>query len=1088
MNAIFMPIDALFQWLLPVLPSLQQLGEWAVSGSVLILIVLGLGAFLKGKLSCRVRYALWGVVLVRLLLPFQLPLSLPMSSAQAVPDAPDAWETTYVPVFPGQTQNIDDTHPYYQDLEPGYEGPGPWSQGYVERSEDGETVTTYLDCFTQAEILQLIWGVGVLAALLLILVPNVRFALRLEKMRKTLEIPDCPLPVYETEGLPSPCLFGLFHPAIYLTAEAAELSEGERRHVLAHELTHYHHKDHIWAALRCLCLALHWYNPLVWLAVLCSKRDGELACDEGTVERLGEAERIPYGRTLVGLVARRSLRPGDLVSCSTAMTGGKTTIQQRIALLVKKPETKRTALFLALSLAALAVVFTFAGGRAAEGWATDYNGFKSEIRQAQSIGYAPPLYSSQGYPDPITDEDLLEEARSLLYDKVHDLLTPVEADWGELVIHASTLTLVTQRGEEHQYFLCPWDGDVYVLAPAQWDAEGYTPVVVYPKEYTVTTALETLARQQRERNSSERTSLTQEEIDWFNEEFFNSGEKGTAIQNLFFASLYDQPQDIDLFQLFYLGGLDGESEALTPQERQAVVETGYSGMEPDCPCTKITRAEMDQTLFQYTGLTLDETNQYGLGSFTYLAEYDAYYHYHGDTNFTSVTVTSGTREGDLVYLTYESSYYFPDAQGRQLVATLRQTGEGYHFVANQVGVEISQGFSAEGMIFESDGNFAETAQTFGKALAQAYLALPENDPGAVTDALADSWTFTRTLPGEEDEFCIRLSLIVDPVEPNTIYWMAGAGLDQNEEGEWVLTREYRLERVEGNTWTCTEVGGNVSLSNDAAADYEKVLSAMAGLQTEDILSITPWDMGALPDGWADNLNREELAQFIREAAGQPRESLEGHNDEEWLDHSLWQVEVLISPGWSISLMAGRAEDQVSISEAITLTNCPGLYDLIRQAAGSGQTITVQNESVLACMDQVLAKELEQVRDPAITPDHPEAYLDAELTQLNPLATLDGGEEGTELHIYLYDFGFVMDDLANAPWAGGPWVDGRLRYHMYGYYKHLITLERDGRVERYVTYSNEYPLDEESYAQAYADGVMEYPTLAEFAARLLEEEG
>ena len=58
----------------------------------------------------------------------------------------------------------------------------------------------------------------------------------------------------------------------------------------------------------------------------------------------------------------------------------------------------------------------------------------------------------------------------------------------------------------------------------------------------------------------------------------------------------------------------------------------------------------------------------------------------------------------------------------------------------------------------------------------------------------------------------------------------------------------------------------------------------------------------------------------------------------------------------------------------------------------------------------------------------------------------------------------------------------------GYYKHLITLERDGRVERYVTYSNEYPLDEESYAQAYADGVMEYPTLAEFAARLLEEEG
>ena len=1088
MNAIFMPIDVLLQWMLPFLPDLRQLGEWAVSGSVLILVVLALRAVWKGKLSCRVRYALWGVVLVRLLLPFQLPLSLPVSSAQAVPDAPADWESTYVPVFPGQTQNIDDVHPYYQALEPGYEGPGPWSQGYVERSEDGATVTTYLDCFTRAEILRLIWGVGVLAALLLVLIPNVRFALRLEGKRKPLQVSDCPLPVYEAEGLPSPCLFGLFHPAIYFTPEAAGLSEEERRHVLAHELTHYNHKDHIWAALRCVCLVLHWYNPLVWLAVLCSKRDGELACDEGTVERLGESERIPYGRTLVGLVARRSLRPGDLVSCSTAMTGGKTTIQQRIALLVKKPETKKTALFLALSLAVLAVVFTFAGGRAAEGWATDYNGFKSEIQRAQSIGYAPPLYSSQVYPDPITDEDLLEEARSRLYDNVHDLLTPVEADWSELIIHASTLTLVSQRGEEHQYYLCPWDGDVYVLTPAQWDVEEYTPIVVYPEEYAVTTALETLARQQRERNGVTGTSLTQEEIDWFNEEFFNSGEKGAAIQNLFLASLYDQPQDIDLFQLFYLGGLDGESEALTDQERQAVVEAGYGGAEPDCPCTKITRAEMDQALFQYTGLTLDETNQLGLGNFTYLAEYDAYYHYHGDTNFTAVTVIGGTREGDLVYLAYESGYYFSQAQGRQLVATLRQTEEGYQFVANQVGAEIPQGFSAEGMTFESGGTFAQIAQTFGEELAQAYQALPESDPGAVTGARLDSWTFTRTLPGEADEFCISLSLIVEPVEPNTIYWMAGAGLDQNEKGEWVLIREYRLERVEGNTWTCTEAGSNIFLSDAASADYEKVLSTLSTLQREDIFSITPWDLGALPEGWADNLDREELAQFIREAASQPRKSLGGHNDEEWLDHSLWQVEVLIAPGWSISLMAGRAEDQVNISESITLTNCAELYDFIRQAAGSGQTITVQNESVLACMEQVLAKELEQVRDPAVTPDHPEAYLDAELTQLNPLVTLDSGEEGTELHLYLYDFGFVMDDLTNAPWAGGPWVDSQLRYHMYGYYKHLITLERDGRVERYATYYNEYPLDEESYAQAYADGAVEYPTLVEFAANRLEQEG
>ncbi|MFQ9472767.1 MAG: M56 family metallopeptidase [Oscillospiraceae bacterium] len=64
-----------------------------------------------------------------------------------------------------------------------------------------------------------------------------------------------------------------------------------------------------WSALRCTALALHWYDPLVWLAVSLSKADGELACDEGAVRRLGEEERTPYGRTLVDMVAQRSRGP-----------------------------------------------------------------------------------------------------------------------------------------------------------------------------------------------------------------------------------------------------------------------------------------------------------------------------------------------------------------------------------------------------------------------------------------------------------------------------------------------------------------------------------------------------------------------------------------------------------------------------------------------------------------------------------------------------------------------------------------------------------------------------------------------------------
>lgn len=499
MTACYLLPDFFFQLILPLLPGLETLVQWAVSASALILLVLGVRFLLRRRLSCRFVYALWAVVLVRLLLPFQLSLPLPVTAAGAAPGVPASWEEKQVPLFPSRPQNIEEVNPNYQTLEPGYSGPGPGSQGYVERSEDGKTVTTYLDAFTPTELLRLTWGLGVLAVLLLILVPNLRFAVRLTKHRRALEVPDCPLPVYEAEGLPSPCLSGLFHPAIYLTPEVWNLPENQRRHILAHELTHFRHKDHLWAVLRCLALALHWYNPLVWLAVIRSKGDGELACDEGTVQRLGEGERLPYGRTLVDLVARRSLRPGDLISCSTAMAGGNKAIKQRIAQLVKQPETKKTALFAAAALAALAAVFTFAGtSTKEEGY---YAQFRAQIQSSLSLGYSPTPNASDSYTDPVTDDDLLEEAKAAL-NPARDLLTPVELDWADGGVQTSTiLTLNTEDGS-FSYFLCtlPQDEKTYVLTPAQLDAEEYIPVASL--DQGVTAALEELARQQEARNRS----------------------------------------------------------------------------------------------------------------------------------------------------------------------------------------------------------------------------------------------------------------------------------------------------------------------------------------------------------------------------------------------------------------------------------------------------------------------------------------------------------------------------------------------------------------------------------------------------------
>ncbi len=103
---------------------------------------------------------------------------------------------------------------------------------------------------------------------------------------------------------------------------------------------------------------LHWYNPLVWLAALLSRQDGELACDEGAVRKLGQAERAAYGRTLLRMSCPG--RPAPMQTATT-MTGGARALKERITLLVRRPKTALWALVLSLLIAAAAVGCTFSG-------------------------------------------------------------------------------------------------------------------------------------------------------------------------------------------------------------------------------------------------------------------------------------------------------------------------------------------------------------------------------------------------------------------------------------------------------------------------------------------------------------------------------------------------------------------------------------------------------------------------------------------------------------------------------------------------------------------------------------------------------
>lgn len=203
-----------------------------------------------------------------------------------------------------------------------------------------------------------IWIIGAGLCGSSFLISNIRFYLCLRKDRKYVTVYPCKLKVYETSYVNSPCLFGIVKPAIYLPKNLV-LEKEKIHHIMIHELTHYKHKDHIWTCIRCLCVVIYWYHPLVWLAAFLSVRDSELACDEGTVICLGEESRKAYGVTLIEMASGYSAVSNRTI-CSTSIIGGKKEMKKRIEMLVKKPKmlVHTFALFLILVIGVTGCTFS----------------------------------------------------------------------------------------------------------------------------------------------------------------------------------------------------------------------------------------------------------------------------------------------------------------------------------------------------------------------------------------------------------------------------------------------------------------------------------------------------------------------------------------------------------------------------------------------------------------------------------------------------------------------------------------------------------------------------------------------------------
>lgn len=281
-----------------------KLVNLSISASWLILAVLVLRVVLK-KAPKWVMPLLWGVVALRLVCLFSIESALSLiPSAETIPS--EIVTETREPVLYEQATLDIVTNP---TLPSAAEVPVGVSRQQAQ---------------VDFNIYSVLWLAGMAALLIHALVSAGKLK---RKLATAILLRDN---IYESEFVDSPFVFGVVKPNIYLPMH---MDEGTAAYVIAHEHAHLARRDHWWKVLGYLVLALHWFNPLVWVAYILFCRDIELACDEKVVKGLDGAARADYSQALLSCAAPKRA----VAACPLAFGEGNIKMRVKSALHYKKP-------------------------------------------------------------------------------------------------------------------------------------------------------------------------------------------------------------------------------------------------------------------------------------------------------------------------------------------------------------------------------------------------------------------------------------------------------------------------------------------------------------------------------------------------------------------------------------------------------------------------------------------------------------------------------------------------------------------------------------------------------------------------------
>ncbi|WP_340008858.1 M56 family metallopeptidase [Paenibacillus sp. FSL K6-0276] len=272
----------------------------SITGSYVIVFIIVARLFLR-KVPKIFSYALWSVVLFRLLCPYSIE--------------------SIFSFIPSEVQNSPLNKQYIQT---------PQIQNVINTSDQAvNNISTVLIPATSATsvgmppvnstdtwmiIGQYIWLIGIALLLIYSIVATVRLLRNLRAATPLFEN------VYERIGITTPFVFGFLKPRIYLPSG---LSDNEKAYIIKHEQVHIHRYDHIIKPLAFTVLCIHWFNPVVWLAFYLMSDDMEKSCDERVIRQMGSGIKKEYSTSLLSLSTGKRFMGGSPLAFGESNTKGR---------------------------------------------------------------------------------------------------------------------------------------------------------------------------------------------------------------------------------------------------------------------------------------------------------------------------------------------------------------------------------------------------------------------------------------------------------------------------------------------------------------------------------------------------------------------------------------------------------------------------------------------------------------------------------------------------------------------------------------------------------------------------------------------